>query len=350
MALTRDKINEALDIFQTPVMFRNEAQMMLSQQEMEMILLMGGEKAYYVEELKELLAPISQFPQTLIDSAYCRAVLKKVRDEEGGLMYQVTSFYTRYPYFAQFEPLDYQRIPRDRRVMMNDWDYEVYASYYRDVIRLKKEDYDVIMHDTDFMTLEQAIDAIKDKEELYLVPCNCKYMMDVTDRPRDCCVHVGNHDNSEQDRGHGMRVTAEYMVQKLKEFRSRGLMQNGCPEHEGGGFCNCDGASCYPIRMCKELGSRGHAPRAYWTIHWDAEKCISCGKCAKICNFFAFTTDRDGKIAFHPDKCWGCTICVDNCPKGAITRTPIEWHLKPLEDANKAKEEHETAVAETYGI
>ncbi len=335
MALTREQINQALDIFQTPVMFRPEALLMLGGQELEMILLLGRDKAYYADELKELLAPLCKYPETLIDSAYCRGVLKKVRDGENRLMYQVTDFYTRYPLFAQYEPQEYQRIPRDRRVMMNDWDYEVYASYWRGTVRLKRDDYDVEMHDTDFMTLEQAIDAVKDRKEIYLVPCNCKYMMDVTDRPRNCCVQFGTGDNSEADRGHGMKVTAERMVELLKEFNKQGLMPNGSPDNDFG-FCNCDGASCYPLRMCKELDGRGHAPRAYWTIHWDESKCISCGKCAKICNFSAFTAGGDGKIVFHPDKCWGCTVCTNNCPKGAITKTPIEWHLKPVETAGRA--------------
>ena len=41
MALTREQKNQALDLFETPVMFRPEALLMLSEQELEMILLMG---------------------------------------------------------------------------------------------------------------------------------------------------------------------------------------------------------------------------------------------------------------------------------------------------------------------
>ena len=338
MALTREQKNQALDLFDTPVMFRPEALLMLSEQELEMILLMGKD-AYYEADLKEKLAPIAKFPDTLIWSAYSRAVLKKVRDENNGLMYQITNFYSRFPYFAQYEYGEYQRIPRDRRVMMNDWDYEVYASYYRDTVRQKIQDYDVPMHDGDFMTLEEAIDAVKDQEFIALVPCNCKYMMDVTDRPRNVCTHFRHGDNSDWDRGHGQRVTPERMIELLKEWNSRGLMPNGKPEEEGG-FCNCDGASCYPIRMSKELGARSHNPRAYWTIHWDEEKCISCGKCAKICNFQAFTAGANGKVNFDPDKCWGCTICTNNCPKGAITKTPRTWELKQPETASEYKGVH----------
>ena len=85
MALTREQKNQALDLFETPVMFRPEALLMLSEQELEMILLMGKD-TYYEADLKEKLAPIAKFPDTLIWAAYSRAVLKKVRDENNGLM------------------------------------------------------------------------------------------------------------------------------------------------------------------------------------------------------------------------------------------------------------------------
>lgn len=338
MALTREQKNQALDIFETPVMFRQEALLMLSEQELEMILLLGKEPVHE-EELKEKLKAVTKFPETLIWSAYSRCVLNKVRDEDNRLMYQVTDFYSRYPYFAQYEFNEYSRIPRERRTMLNDWDYKVYANEFRDTVRQKMEDYDVFMHDGDFMTLEEAIDAVKDQEFIALVPCNCKYMMDVTDRPRNVCTQFRHGENSHWDRGHGQRVTPERMIELLKEYNKWGLMPNGNPKLEGG-FCNCDGASCYPIRMSKELGSRGHNPRAYWTIHWDAEKCISCGKCAKICNFQAFTAGANGKVNFDPDKCWGCTICTNNCPKGAITKTPIHWDLKKPEQQAQAKDIH----------
>ena len=341
MALTREQKNQALDIFDTPVMFRPEALMMLSEQELEMILLLGTNKeAFYEADLEEKLAAIAKFPKTLIRSAYSRCVLKKVRDGENRLMYQLTDFYSRYPFFAQFEFEEYVRIPRDRRVMMNDWDYEVYSAWWKPVVQQKLDGYDAVMHDDHFMTLEEAQKAVKEQEEVYLVPCNCKYMMDVTDRPRNVCTHFWGGDNSAWDRGHGQRVTGERCAELLVEWNKRGLMPNGRPEFEGG-FCNCDGASCYPIRMGKEMNARGYMPRANWWIHWDADKCISCGKCAKICNFQAFTAGGDGKIVFHPDKCWGCTICTNNCPKGAITKTPRKWDLKPLpQEGNGPEHQH----------
>lgn len=322
MELTKEQKIQALDIFETPEEFRPEALKMLSEQELRLILLMKKE-IILEKELEQRIqeAGIARYPQTLIFSAYSRAVLNKVRGEHQELQYQITNFYARYPFFAQFEFEEYVRIPRERRTRLNEWDFEVYFGYNHKVVEGKMEGKNLFLHDGDFMTLEEAIEAVKDQEFIARVPCNCKYMMDETDKPRDVCMHFGHGDNSAWDRGHGQRITAEQAIELLKLWNSRGLMPNGKPELEGG-FCNCDCPSCYPIQMAKKLGSQGVYPRAYWTIRWDPEKCINCGKCTKICNFEAFTMGEDKKVTFHPDQCWGCTVCTNNCPKGAITKTP----------------------------
>ena len=322
--LTMEEKNKALDLFDTPVQFRPEALKMLSQQELKLILLM--EKACIPEkELEQRIgeAGLARCPEALIASAYSRAVLCKVRDENGGLQYQVTDFYSRFPYYAQFEYEEYVRIPRARRELLNQWDLEVYMSQYEDVVKAKMRGEDVFMHDGDFMTLDEACEAVMKQDFICRVPCNCKYMMDLTDKPRDVCIHFRHDDNSAWDRGHGQRITAEQAVELLHEWNKRGLMPNGKPEEEGG-FCNCDCPSCYPIQMAKKLGSQGKYPRAYWQIHWDESRCINCGRCTQVCNFQAFTMGEDKKVSFDPTKCWGCTVCTENCPKGAITRTPLK--------------------------
>ena len=84
--------------------------------------------------------------EALIASAYSRAVLCKVRDENGGLQYQVTDFYSRFPYYAQFEYEEYVRIPRARRELLNQWDLEVYMSQYEDVVKAKMRGEDCLLY------------------------------------------------------------------------------------------------------------------------------------------------------------------------------------------------------------
>ena len=49
----------------------------------------------------------------------------------------------------------------------------------------------------------------------------------------------------------------------------------------------------------------------------DRDKCISCGKCVKLCPLGNITMSADGKIRFG-NKCMGCTACSFHGPKDAI--------------------------------
>ncbi|MBD3353157.1 MAG: hypothetical protein GF364_16870 [Candidatus Lokiarchaeota archaeon] len=53
-------------------------------------------------------------------------------------------------------------------------------------------------------------------------------------------------------------------------------------------------------------------------IEIDEELCIDCGQCIALCNTGALCFDEDSKLKFCEDKCVGCHLCVDACPRQAI--------------------------------
>ena len=55
------------------------------------------------------------------------------------------------------------------------------------------------------------------------------------------------------------------------------------------------------------------------SIKIEKEKCISCGKCIKVCpgNLLRLDSDKKAEIKY-PKDCWGCTACIKECSQAAI--------------------------------
>lgn len=57
----------------------------------------------------------------------------------------------------------------------------------------------------------------------------------------------------------------------------------------------------------------------FMSIRIKKDKCISCGKCLKVCPGNLLYKDEDGKAFIrYPEECWGCTACLKECPAEAI--------------------------------
>lgn len=56
------------------------------------------------------------------------------------------------------------------------------------------------------------------------------------------------------------------------------------------------------------------------TIDLNSNKCISCGKCVRICPSGLFSIS-EGKVSVSPKGCISCGHCVAVCPSGAITHS-----------------------------
>ena len=61
-------------------------------------------------------------------------------------------------------------------------------------------------------------------------------------------------------------------------------------------------------------------PMSYYSlfrVKCDKEKCVSCGKCKRVCPMNVDVTDNSRKRE-NGTECILCMECVKNCPKGAL--------------------------------
>jgi Pyruvate/2-oxoacid:ferredoxin oxidoreductase delta subunit len=335
---------KAMKFFDVPPSFYEEARLMLTDAEIAFIAAAGRE-SYSVGQLTDLITEnnISGDPKAFIQKTYNRAVTRKVvpgredpnpalygnvdvpfesiariatDDENRNALFAVTDFYTRYPYFAQFEPEKYAPVSKEKKDAMNEWDLQVYMKSYSGILRNKIAGIEEKMHQNDLLSLDEALKVLeKNKDFIYVVPCNCKMMVYHHNWPAEVCVRFYGGINTEYDRGYGRRISLEEAKNLVRDCNRRGLMQVG----EGFSMCNCEGETCYPVEMARRLKTRLIYPKSNYRTVWNENNCVNCGKCTKICNFHAFSFNQEKKVRFDETKCWGCTVCSYNCPKKAIT-------------------------------
>ena len=61
-------------------------------------------------------------------------------------------------------------------------------------------------------------------------------------------------------------------------------------------------------------------PMSYFArlrVECDTEKCVSCGKCKRVCPMEVDVTDNSRKRE-NGTECILCMECVKNCPRGAL--------------------------------
>lgn len=309
---------KAMKLFEVPEEFYEVTKLMLTEEEIELIVLMGKEK-YQENELEKIISQnkISKNSKELIDNCYSRAVLQK-EIEEDKTFYSITNLYERFPYFAQYEVEGWSTVSKEMKKQLNDWDLKEYVAIFGDDVRKNMDGEHTYVHNSQFLTLQETDEYIdKNQDLIYIIPCNCKAMMFYHDKPVDVCMNFKGGLNSHLDRGYGERISKERAKELIREYNRKGLMQNG----EDYAICNCDGVCCYPLQMARELGSKHVYPKSNYNIKWNEDECINCGKCTTICNFGAFYFDENKKVQYDSEKCWECTICVPNCPVEAIEMT-----------------------------
>lgn len=69
--------------------------------------------------------------------------------------------------------------------------------------------------------------------------------------------------------------------------------------------------------VTKEL--KKNAVKIRRAIDIDEELCVDCGACISLCNTGALYFDEACERKFNENKCVGCLLCVDACPRVAIS-------------------------------
>ena len=186
---------------------------------------------------------------------------------------------------------------------------------------------------------ERATHIVDEAKYIGLGTCYCRHKMYHAghpceiNAPWDVCLTFDNVARSLAENGDYARlISKEEAKEVLERSYESNLVQIGENVREHPAFiCNCCGCCCEALQAARKfspmqpVATTNYIPKVSW------EKCIACGKCAKVCPILAIAMEENGtdsrkRPVINEEICLGCGVCARNCPAKAIEleRRPIQ--------------------------
>jgi ferredoxin len=308
--------------------------LMVDEEEMNLIVAMGGQWIT-PDQGADLLGVSRAQAADLLTGCYSRCILNKTL-EDGDTKYSPADFGSLLDHFAKYENWD--DIPAEARKRINLRFLDEFIARQRPGVELKGRSLTAgnALPNDSVMLLNEIEDMLDAATHIVVQPCDCRRLGQNCDRPIETCIWMDDAALEALDRGHGRRLTDEEAKELVRWADKKGLMHTADSQWRTRGLhaiCNCCACDCYPFRAAQELGSKGAWPQSRYIAVHETEGCNLCGACVKRCHFDAFyhdgsTLEVDGmakkNVLFDPDKCWGCGLCANTCPVGAILMQSLE--------------------------
>lgn len=191
---------------------------------------------------------------------------------------------------------------------------------------------------------ERATNVIDTATHIGVSMCYCRHKAmhegHACDAPMDICMTFNTTAYTLIKYGHAREIDAAECRDLLAQAYDYNLVQFGENVRRRVNFiCNCCSCCCEAMLAIKRFGV-AQTICSNFLSKANAEKCVGCGKCMKICPVNAIEiTEENGrrKARVVPERCIGCGVCVKNCPTHALMLEPRPNRLiTPLDTTHKA--------------
>jgi len=184
------------------------------------------------------------------------------------------------------------------------------------------------------------LEVILDRYTVFGVgQCQCRMAMQVAGhgcgKPVGNCTVMGQF--AEAGIRHGwLRPVARKDVLEIKrEAEAHGLVTwiLNAEAAKGQASCSCCGCCCHAMRMVSEFNAPGVMAPAHFRPRFDDARCTYCTLCVKQCPMGALAMDPRQRTRRHlAARCVGCGLCVVACgDRRAIAMEPVPDYTLPYQ-------------------
>jgi ferredoxin len=176
--------------------------------------------------------------------------------------------------------------------------------------------------------------VLQNPDHIVVMDCPCRAAKENPCLPLDVCLIVGEPFAGfvlEHHPERARQISSEEAQTIIKAEDERGHVHHAFFKDAMLGrfyaICNC--CSCCCGAMAAQRNGTPMLVSSGFVAEIDVEKCKSCGKCIKTCQFGAIS--KNDRMLVAAAACMGCGVCVNQCQFDAIHLEREESRGRPLE-------------------